>query len=163
MRTANGTRQASPKVAWKINYWSVSCQKKVMNLRILISLISIFYLATNLNFSPDVIWRCMHAFLAYVLPLRDKPVSGISAGSLVSTSCIKCSFSAEETLVSSPISLWPFYVGFYTFQRRVNFNLLNRIRGDGSSSIFSLAIKEVPVDRSPLCRRKGESMEGLIA
>ena len=134
-----------------------------MNSRILISSISIFCLATNLNFFLDVVWRCMHAFLAYVLPLRDKPVSGISPGSLVSTSCIRCSFSAEETFVFSPISLWPFYVGFYTFQRWVNFKLLNQLRGDGSSSIFSLAIKEVPVDRSPLCRRKGELMEGLIA
>ena len=93
-RTPIGTQQAlPPKVAWKINYWSVSCQKKVMNSRILISSISIFCLATNLNFFLDVVWRCMHALLAYALPLWDKPVSGISPGFLVSMSCIRCSFS----------------------------------------------------------------------
>ena len=133
-----------------------------MNSRILISSISIFCLATSLNFFLDVVWRCMHAFLAYALPLWDKPISGIS-GFLVSISCIRCSFSAEETFVSSPISLWSFYRGFFTFQRWVYFILLNRIRGYGSSSIFPLAIKEIPVDRRPLWRRKGESMEGLIA
>ena len=95
----------------------------------------------------------MHALLAYASPLPDKPVSGISLSS----------FLAEETFESSPVSIWSFYIGFFTFQHWVNSNLLNWIRGDGGSSIFSLAIKEVPVDRSPLCRRKGESMEGLIA
>ena len=125
-----------------------------MNSRILISLISIFFCpATNSNFSPSVVWRCIHALLAYALSLREKSVSGISPGS----------FSAEKTFLSSQVSLWAFYRGFFTFQRWVNSNLLNSIRGDGSSSIFSLAIKEVPVDRSPLCRRKGESFEGLIA
>ena len=133
-----------------------------MNSRILISLIRIFFCpATDSNFFPRVVWRCMHALLAYVythcLPMlyqfmRDKSVSGISPGS----------FSAEKTFLSSQVSLWAFYRGFFTFQRWVNSNLLNSIRGDGSSSIFSLAIKEVPVDRSPLCRRKGESVEGLI-
>ena len=125
-----------------------------MNSRILISLISIFFRpATNSNFFPSVVWRCMHALLAYALSLREKSVSGISPGS----------FSAEKTFLSSQVSLWAFYRGFFTFQRWVNSNLLNSIRGDGSSSIFPLAIIEVPVDRSPLCRRKGESFEGLIA
>ena len=125
-----------------------------MNSRILISLISIFFRpATNSNFFPSVVWRCMHALLAYALSLREKSVSGISPGS----------FSAEKTFLSSQVSLWAFYRGFFTFQRWVNSNLLNSIRGDGSSSIFPLAIKEVPVDRSSLCRRKGELVEGLIA
>ena len=125
-----------------------------MNSRILISLISIFFCpATNSNFSPSVVWRCMHALLAYALSLREKSVSGISPGS----------FSSEKTFLSSQVSLWAFYRGFFTFQRWVNSNLLNSIRGDGSSSIFSLAIKEVPVDRSPLCGRKGELVEGLRA